>query len=147
MNGNIHGRDQELVIAQPSQKHLVFSLEYVVSNKKYGIKGFGEKDKKVSNDRYCAFVQKLCDLSRIDLPEAISRGKQNGGCETFPWKQLDQRLHDSLKNIKIISQDTSLWVFRFNKQKDRMICKSDAKEKNLLYILAFDFDFSAYDHG
>ena len=38
-------------------------------------------------------------------------------------------------------------VSRFYQNNYRLLCKSDLNHGNLLHIIAFDFDYSAYSHG
>ncbi|MBR1736421.1 MAG: hypothetical protein IJ736_05325 [Firmicutes bacterium] len=49
-----------------------------------------------------------------------------------------------LDGIPIISRDSKLTVYRFGKNNYRIICKH---KDNIMYVIRFDFDYSAYDHG
>lgn len=55
-------------------------------------------------------------------------------------------MRDYLKNSEIITKDSKEAVFRFGNQQYRLICKDDLNHPNLMHIIAFDFDFSAYNH-
>ena len=50
-------------------------------------------------------------------------------------------------NIDIISGDSKVVIFQFCNHNYRLICKDDIMHPNLMYVIAFDFDYSAYNHG
>lgn len=82
----------------------------------------------------------------MSLSEAYDKGKI-AGCEKIPFKLLAAPMKLICQNTKIISGDSNLIIFRFFRQNYRILCRADHQHANLLYIVAFDFDFTAYDHG
>ena len=68
----------------------------------------------------------------------------------IPWKTIERNKVISKKKIyskiNIISDDTKLIVFRFNKGIYRLIGLKSV-ESNIFNILAIDWDFSLYNHG
>ena len=88
----------------------------------------------------------MSELSQINTIEALQRGKKSG-LEKIPVNQLSKSMQDICKGIDIISNDSKLIVFRFYNHNYRLICKDDIIHPNLMYVIAFDFDYSAYNQG
>ena len=63
-----------------------------------------------------------------------------GGFEKLPRARIQFRPSWNLP------EDENVLIFRFKSSDYRMLCVKD-KKREVLYIIGFDFDFSAYDHG
>ena len=124
---------------------ICFSFEYVTTNKNYNFDIF-TKDKSKKCTAYDALFERMSELSQINTIEALQRGKKSG-LEKIPVNQLSKSMQDICKGIDIISNDSKLIVFRFYNHNYRLICKDDIIHPNLMYVIAFDFDYSAYNHG
>lgn len=73
--------------------------------------------------------------------ELRDRGKESfGGFEKLPRARIQFRPSWNLP------EDENVLIFRFKSSDYRMLCVKD-KKREVLYIIGFDFDFSAYDHG
>ena len=127
---------------QPLSK-LCFSFDTVTQNKNYSFK---KVDKGSKVGAYEALLVKLNDLSSINAAEAHERGKIKG-MEKIPYVQLSEGMQKICDGTGIVTKDSKVAVFRFCNQQYRMICKDDLIHSNLMHIIAFDFDYSAYDHG
>jgi hypothetical protein len=46
-----------------------------------------------------------------------------------------------------LSEDSKIIVFRFNNQKSRILGVRSQECNSILYIIGYDWDFSAYNHG
>lgn len=123
---------------------MCFGFSHITSSNRYGLKGFGNQRDKAS--AYEDLIEKLQDLSSISVTEARDRGKQLG-LEKIPYSMFDSSLQQICDGSGIVSKDSKLTIFRFYKNKYRLICKDDINHPNIMHILAFDFDFSAYSHG
>lgn len=129
----------------PPLDHIVFSLKYLTSNGTHSLAYFG-KDFRKSQDAHAALIERMQELCQLTISEARARGKISGS-EHIPYKQLRKSMQGICDTVEIISKDSDLTVFRFRQNDYRILCKADLNHANLMHIIAFDFDFSAYDHG
>lgn len=138
-------RNQDKIQKVPYEplSKLCFSFSHMTSNNRYSFKKVDAGNK---TNAYEKFIGKLAELSGIDVIEAHQLGKIRG-MEKIPYKQLSESMKQICIDTGIVSKDSKVAVFRFNNQNYRMICKDDIMHPNLMHIIAFDFDFSAYDHG
>lgn len=147
--GKIKDSKKGKEVIQPSTpqglSHISFSFKHFTTNKTYNFDYFG-KDIRKSHAAYEAFLQKLSELSKINTTQAKIEGKIVG-CEPIPYKRLSHNMQEICNGIEVISKDSSLSVFRFCQNNYRLLCKTDITHSNLLYVIAIDFDYSAYDHG
>lgn len=138
-------KDKVELPRQVPLEHIVFSLRYLTSNKAYSMDYFGN-DLRGSLTAHEALLERMQELCRVDMMTAKLRGKISGS-EQIPYKSLSQPMQGICDGTEIISKDSQLTVFRFWQNKYRMLCKTDMNHGNLVHIIAFDFDYSAYDHG
>ncbi len=125
--------------------HIVFSLRYLTESKNFGLEYFG-KDLRKSHEAYVAFVSRMRELCQVDIVTAQMSGNIFGS-EHIPYKMLSKSMQSVCDSVEIISKDSDLTVFRFYQNNYRLLCKADLNHGNLLHIVAFDFDYSAYNHG
>lgn len=129
----------------PTPQNITFSFRYLVSNKKYSFKYF-RKNTRNSSDAYEALIDRMQQLCKQNMNSAKASGKISG-CEPIPYKSFSSNMQSILDHIDIVSRDSFLTVFRFGGNDYRLICKTDLQHPNILHVIAFDFDFSAYSHG
>ena len=115
----------------------------MTSNNRYGFKQIAVGDKIAA---YESLFSRLEELSRIDVVQAHNLGKIQG-MEKIPYVQLSRSMQMICDGTRIVTRDSKIVVFRFCNQKYRLLCKDDITHPNLMYVIAFDFDFSAYNHG
>ena len=129
----------------PLISNISFNFKYLTKNKAHNFAYFNG-DMRKSHDAYEALVERMQVLCCIDMNWAKQVGKI-AGCEPIPYKALSSSMQMICDGIEIISKDSSLSVFRFSQNDYRLLCKTDLDHSNLLYVVGFDFDYSAYDHG
>ncbi len=134
----------EIPKTKPVEK-ISFNFKYITSNKTYGLKYFCG-DCRNSEKALSELFNKLEELSKITLTDAKANGKIQG-CEPLKYSKFNLSFQQIMDNTDIISKDSSLEVFRFCQNNYRLICKPDIIHTNLLYIIGFDFNYSAYNHG
>ena len=123
-----------------------FNFKYLTDNKKFNFDYF--KDMRIRHDAYKTLCDRLQELSAYDVMTLRGMSKQQG-CEAIPYSDFNDSFQAVLNKVEIVSKDSKLLIFRFNKGNYRIIVKSGIldKHENILHIIGFDFDYSAYDHG
>lgn len=134
-------KQEKLHFLSPLEK-ICFSFEKMSSNKNYS---FNSLAKGIKETALQDFVDKLKFFSSANFSYFITMSK-NKGFESIPYNQLSESVKQICDGTSIITHDSKLIVFRFGNGKYRAICKNDTIHSNLLYIIACDFDFSAYNH-
>lgn len=123
----------DLEAEPPRSKLLAFSFAHVTKKKNYNFSHF-KSDARKENEL-------MQELSRHTLLKLRDRGKESfGGFEKLPRARIQFRPSWNLP------EDENVLIFRFKSSDYRMLCVKD-KKREVLYIIGFDFDFSAYDHG
>ena len=89
--------------------------------------------------------EKLEELSKLTWKELQNRPKE-AGYETIPISQFKIDL-TNIKNDLNLADDSKIIVFRFNNQNARLLGVRSQECSSILYIIGYDWDFSAYDHG
>ena len=130
----------------PQAEHIIFSFKHITNNQVYGLKYIEKADIRNANGIYRQLLERLSELSQTNI-ENVNRLGKIRGCEYLRYKSFSERVQDVLSNIPIIQKDSKLAVFRFGQSDCRLICKPDIKHTNLMHIVAFDFNYKAYDHG
>lgn len=128
-----------------NSKLLSFNFKYLTKNSKYNFDYF-EKDIRKRHDAYDKLYTRLKELSANNFMFWKQAGKISG-CEPIPYDRFNDPFKSVLSNVEIVSPDSQLAVFRFSNNDYRIIGKQGIKEDNVIYIIGFDFNFSAYDHG
>ena len=124
-------------------KYPVFSFQYIdLSSKQFSIEYFQKNKGLPIVSVFGSLFDKLKRISSVPILDLADTGKV-AAFETLSYSQFDQKLQNLFRSVQL-APDAKLTVFRFCQQKCRLICSSD---DNIFYILAFDFNFSAYDHG
>lgn len=133
---------EKVQLVQPIEK-ICFGFSHMTGNNNYSFNKVpvGEKV-----EAYEALLEKLNDLCGININEARNRGKKLGA-ERIPYTQLSSSFQGVCDTSDVVSKDSKVVVFQFCNHKYRLICKDDIIHSNLMHIIGFDFDFTAYDHG
>lgn len=130
---------------QECDLNITLSFEYSV-NSRYSIEYITKKSKEKCNSIIFALFQKLEELSKLTIKDLQNRPRESG-YEMIPLSELNFEIDNDIKQDLELSNDSKVIVFRFNKQDCRLITAKSPKCKNLLYVLAYDWNFSAYNHG
>lgn len=126
-----------------NNESIILSFKYSIKDKKHSIEHiFKTKDnnkKTIQN-----LFEKFEELSNLTWKELQNRPKQSG-YETIPISEFKINL-DNIKKDLELADDSKIIVFRFNNQKSRLLGVKSAKCKSILYIIGYDWDYSAYKH-
>lgn len=126
--------------------NISFSFRYLTTNKSYGLDSLLVGNSKVMQAETQSYLlSRMSELSKSNMEAEKRKGKING-CEAIPVQTLTGLKESILNMSEIIDQNSVLTVFRFNRNRMRLICKTDSDNSNLLYVLAFDTDYSTYNH-
>lgn len=127
-----------------NENHIIFSFKYSISNKKYTLNEvLNGKDK--CNKVMQKLFEKFEELSKITWKELRNRPKETG-YEMIPISEFKVSLENIKKELNL-SDDSKIIVFRFNNQKSRMLGVQSSEYDAILYVIGYDWDFSAYNHG
>lgn len=121
------------------QEYYIFDFKYITRNKKYNFKFFNDKRNKLI--AYDNLMEKIIEISNYTT-ESFNLLNKAKGLETILYNQLNFK-----PNGLDLSSDDKVISIRFNSTKYRLICIKSIDYKNILHIIGFDFDYSAYDHG
>lgn len=125
---------------QTKEGRVAFSFAHITTNKHYSFSFFKDDLRKDLETRK-GFDELLQTLSRSTWEEVLQRRREAfGGYETIPRSSIHFQPSWNL------AEDNKVCVFRFRNSDCRML-GIKAKHDNVLYIIGFDFDFTAYDHG
>ena len=127
-----------------NNNHIILSFKYSVKNKNYTMEKQG-KAKEKCNKIIQNLFEKLEDISQITWKELQNRPKETG-YETIPISEFKISF-DNLKKKLNLSDDIKIIVIRFNNQKCRILGVPSQECSSILYIVGYDWDYSAYNHG
>lgn len=127
-----------------NNNHIILSFKYSVKNKKYTIEE-KTKAKEKNNKIFKGLFEKLEDISSITWKELQNRPRETG-YEMIPISDFFINL-DKIKEDLSLSDDSKIIVFRFNNQKNRILGVRSQECSSILYIIGYDWNYSAYDHG
>ncbi len=126
-----------------NNENIILSFKYSIKDKKHSIEHiFKTKDnnKKIIKNLF----EKFEELSNLTWKELQNRPKQSG-YETIPISEFRINL-DNIKKDLELADDSKIIVFRFNNQNSRLLGVKSSQCKSVLYIIGYDWDFSAYRH-
>ncbi len=127
-----------------NNNYIILSFKYSVKNKNYTMEKHG-KAKEKCNKIIQNLFEKLEDISQITWKELQNRPKETG-YETIPISEFKISF-DNLKKKLNLSDDSKIIVIRFNNQKCRILGVPSQECSSILYIVGYDWDYSAYNHG
>lgn len=126
-----------------NNESIILSFKYSIKDKKHSIEHIFKtknNNKKVIQSLFAKFEE----LSNLTWKELQNRPKKSG-YETIPISQFKINL-DSIKRDLELADDSKIIVFRFNEQNSRLLGVKSSKCKSILYIIGYDWDYSAYRH-
>lgn len=125
---------------------IIISFKYSVSTKHYTIEQITKKTKEKCNDKIYYLFEKLEELSKTKLVDFQNKPK-SVGYEMIPLNQFKLKIDsNTMKELKL-TNDSKIIVFRFGKQNYRMFMIQSKVCPALLYLIGYDWDYSAYDHS
>lgn len=128
-----------------NNNHIVISFKYSVKDKRYTIESKVQNRQKCNEDIEKLF-ERLKDISRTTWRELQNKPKEVG-YEMIPISRFNINM-DSIKDELRLSEDSKIIVFRFGKgQKYRLLGVTCKDCSSILYIIGYDWNYSAYNHG
>lgn len=127
---------------QHCPEHPSFSFVYLTKNKNYNFEFFS-KQKRDRQEAQSKLTERIIQISQEPWDFWYAQSK-DVGIETIPFDQINFS-----PNGLEMTPDEKVIVFRFASAKCRIIgvkgklCSSCAT----YYVIGFDFNYSAYDHG
>lgn len=121
-----------------------FSFKYSAS-KEYSIEKITKRNKSKCNDIIYDLFNKFEELSNLKLIDILNKPK-NSGYETIPVFELNLKFNEKIREDLEISNDSKIMVFRFYKQKCRLLLFQSKVNPTLLYVIGYDWGFNAYKH-
>lgn len=119
---------------------ITFCFKHLTANKKYRIRDI--RDCRERCQAYEKLFEKINEIQSCPWEEFGMRKKQQG-LECIEFKQLNFSATNLTKELEKISKFISI---RFCSGNYRIIAIK-APTCQVLHIIGFDLDFSAYDHG
>lgn len=126
-----------------SDQYPHISMRYVTTNKRHSLEyldSLSPSDRAMTANGILREFERLTKTRWMDL---INQNKGHGG-ETILLRQI------KFSGTDEHTGDTKIWVFRFDTHlgvgKGRILGFKDSP-CSALFVIGFDFDFSAYDHG
>lgn len=124
---------------QDNSKSVVMSFKYSLS-KDHSI-SFITKAKSKCNDVIDSLFTKLSEISKLTMLDFQDKPKKSG-YEGLPISSFSINF-SNIKNQLGLSNDSKILVFRFHKEKCRLLT---VYKNEILYIIGYDWNFSAYKH-
>ena len=125
--------------------NIILSFKYSVNAKKYTIEEVTKKSKEKCNNLMYKLYEKFKELSNMKLLEFQNKPKSTG-YEMIPIYQLNMEIDEEIRKELELTNDSKVIVFRFNKQKCRMLLVQSRKCPSLLYVIGYDWNYNAYKH-
>lgn len=125
---------------QYCKQGMFFSFIHLTKSSKYNL-NIQSKNIPEKASCYESLLKRLSDLSCKDWVYWLTQGKSSG-IESIQKHRIKFEPNDLE-----LTDDTKVFIIRFNNQKHRILGIKKEKECSVLHIIGFDYDYSAYDHG
>lgn len=125
--------------------NIILSFKYSVNNKNFTIEHITKKSKTKCNDIIYELHNKFKELSNMKLVDFQNKPKSTG-YEMLPIYEFNFVIDEKLMKELSLTNDSKIIVFRFNKQNCRLLLVQSKKCPSLLYIIGYDWNYSAYKH-
>ena len=125
--------------------NIILSFKFSVKTKDYTIEKITKKSKEKCNDIIYELHEKFRELSNMRLLDFQNKPKSTG-YEMLPLYELNVVIDEQIKRELDLANDSKIIVFRFNKQKCRLLLVQSKKCPALLYVIGYDWNYSAYKH-
>lgn len=125
-------------------EYISFCFKYLTDNDNFNFSYFSGKQKTEERDIKSNLYDRIEALSKLTWEQAALLPK-NTGFETIPLDEIG-----FVPNDIVLSDEQKVYIFRFkgvNGHSCRMIGIKLPGERTVCYIIGYDFNYSAYDHG
>lgn len=117
----------------------VLCFKYLTTNNGYNVKYFNHFREKAK--AYSALFYLISDIQSTSWKDLMLRGKTKG------FESINSgELNFKPSNYKI-TPDEKVFILRFKRNNYRLIGVKSNKNKDVLHVIGFDFDYTAYNHG
>lgn len=133
--------DTKIDKSSNSSTHFSFNFTYLTKNKNYNF-SFLKQNAKIGE-----FAKRL--FNTIEKISSINT-QAFSSCGIFSDSLCFREIKSKYKNnLSILDNEKIFSIALASKHHERMIVykENTVETKNILYILMFDFNFTAYDHG
>ncbi|WP_288866768.1 hypothetical protein [uncultured Sneathia sp.] len=120
---------------ETDNRRLSVSFEIITTNSKFNFNYFSSKMIREKAKAYDELHRLLAEISNSYFKKLMNKIKNKG---------LEKLEDINFKPCKQLYNDENIYVMRFNQQKYRLIF---ILRDNIVYIIGFDFNYSAYNHG
>ncbi|WP_277287543.1 hypothetical protein [Sneathia sanguinegens] len=120
---------------ETDNRRLSVSFEIITTNSKFNFNYFSSKMIRDKAKAYDELHRLLAEISNSYFKKLMNKIKNKG---------LEKLEDINFKPCKQLYNDENIYVMRFNQQKYRLIF---ILRDNIVYIIGFDFNYSAYNHG
>ena len=127
-----------------NNNHIILSFKYSIRNKKYTIEHI-LKQKSNNKKTIENLFKKLEELSNLSWLELQNRPRENA-YEMIPISEFYINLEEIKAKLNLWD-DSKIIVFRFDNQNRRLLGIRSQECSSILYIIGYDWDYSAYNHG
>lgn len=139
---NVNDKDSVVGGCRNGTSMPLFSFAHITKSKEYNFYHFKDKYR---NEYECRkkLDELLMVLSTTTWKDLMSRNKtQQGGFEILSYEKIKPKS----PNLTL-SNDSNIFVFRFGNSDEYRLMGWKKDGCQVLYVIGYDFDFSAYDHG
>ena len=119
---------------ETDNRRLSVSFEIITTNSKFNFNYFSSKMIRDKAKAYDELHRLLAEISNSYFKKLMNKIKNKG---------LEKLEDINFKPCKQLYNDENIYVMRFNQQKYRLIF---ILRDNIVYIIGFDFNYSAYNH-
>lgn len=142
---SIHSNTKEPYCSQ-WKNDILLEFGHITSNKKYNFIALQTISEKSIFEEFLELINVISTSSWNDM---IHRSKYSkGGIDAIAISELNINIIDNFDPNGKIPKDKKLYIYRFGSgQKYRLIGYKSHSCSRTFHILAFDLDYSLYDHG
>lgn len=126
-------------------ENIILSFKYSVNSKEYTIEKITKKTKEKCNEIMYELYEKFKELSNVRLVDFQNKPK-SVGYEMLHLYELNIVIDERIREELELTNDSKIIIFRFNKQKCRILLVQSKKCPSLLYVIGYDWNYSAYKH-
>ena len=139
---NKHNTDKIIIKSSTgtAPEEIGFSFKHLTTNSDYNFSYFSKSKNECLKSK-ASLYDRIEEITKSPWIHWHNLSKFNGGIETLPASSIKFR-----PDKYVFSDGDKVIVFRFNSDKCRIIGFKTESSSNY-YVIGFDFDYSAYNHG
>ena len=121
-----------------------FSFRYITTNNHYNLDFFNDSDRRKKEETIHKLYERIEEISKQDWIYWGSLNKKSG-YETIPYSSIKFK-----KQGPVLTGDENIYVFRVKSGRisdEARILGYKEDGCPIYYIIGYDYDYSAYEHG